>query len=182
MSEHQELLALLVARDELTPEQRSRLERHLAGCVACRVAGGLYAENRRRLHTLQPVSPPPNLRQRLLDSADRTAEVIGLWAPFVFAFCLLPLSFVAAVVVLVYGLVAWLALFGAIGFFAYLTARRYPRLDSVPIPSEPTGQKIRRLVRALTLDAAAIVASAAALSLVFALLVTVQQGRLSGGG
>jgi hypothetical protein len=181
MSEHQELLALLVARDELTPEQCSRLERHLAGCTACRIAGGLYAENRRRLHGLQPVSPPRDLRQRLLDSVDRTAEVIGLWAPFVFAFCLLPVSFVAAVVVLIYGLVAWLALFAAIGLFAYLTARRYPHLDSTPMPSEPTGQKVRRLVRALSLDAAAIVAAAAGLSLVFALLAIVQQGRLSGG-
>jgi hypothetical protein len=67
-------LAGAYALDALTDRDRSRFERHLAGCDACRQEAASLREAATRLPAASAVPPPGRLREQVLAEAARTRQ------------------------------------------------------------------------------------------------------------
>lgn len=63
------------ALDALTGEERAEFERHLARCPSCAEEARGLAETAARLALATAVTPPPELRARVLDAALRTRQL-----------------------------------------------------------------------------------------------------------
>jgi anti-sigma-K factor RskA len=69
------LLTGCYALDALTGEERAEFERHLAGCPACADEARGFQETAARLARATAITPPPQMRQRVLAAVPRTRQL-----------------------------------------------------------------------------------------------------------
>jgi len=177
MIRHEQFRTMLVWQDELSPIDRAKLNRHLADCSDCRGVALLYAENRARLRALAQLRPPPELREAVIDAVE-DAE-IGFYFPAILSFVTLPLSLLAAGVVLIYGSVAslWLII-GVLLLAGLVTWQGYRReaVAELPLERDPA-RRLLPLLRLLAFDLLGVAAGVALLALLLVVLLAFM-GRL----
>ncbi len=170
MIRHEHFRTMLVWQDELSSVEQAKLNRHLADCSDCRGVAVLYAENRARLRALAQVRPPAELREAITDAVE--GAEIGFYLPAILSFFTLPLSLLAAGMVLIYGIAACLWLIAGVLLLAgTVTWQGYRREVAMewPLERDPAG-RLFPLVRLLAFDLLGVVAGMVLLALLLSVL------------
>jgi len=155
---HEQFRTMVAWRDELSPAEQALLGRHLTGCPECRRAARLYAEVSERLRLLGRLRPPGELRQAVLSATEESEAAIFTYGLYLFALCIVPLSFVTVALLLAYGVVAWLGPVAALAVLGCLTTWQMHRREArVDLPDR-TEREIRwgRLAQSIAVDAAEV--------------------------
>jgi Putative zinc-finger len=116
MIRHERFQMMLVWSRELSPRERVQLDRHLQACADCRETELMVAENRDQLRALTRLRPSQDIRGALLEAADASHDAVSLYGPVILAFLILPMTWTALGLVLIYG---WI---GVVGVSAVLLA------------------------------------------------------------
>jgi predicted anti-sigma-YlaC factor YlaD len=160
MIRHERFQMMVVWPRELSPRERVQLDRHLQSCPDCRETELMVAENRDQLRTLARLRPPQDIRGALLEAADASHDAASLYGPVILAFLILPMTWLALGLILIYG---WIAVVGVIALllaFGCATAIHGERVgggDGMSIMSEDA-IPWRELGRSIALDAAGVIA------------------------
>lgn len=163
-------------RQELPEEDTVPIGRYYPWAVA--------QDERALLRALLYEEPPAGLRQAVLSTVDVSRAAVNTWAPLVFATVIMPISLLAAGLVLIYGLTAWEILAGSLvilSLFIHWTTRRPVRYYG---PHEPAGfrETAWPVVRAILVETGSWAAGTIAASLTASLVVVLIGGRLHFGG
>lgn len=175
MIRHERFQLMVMWPRELSPRERVQLDHHLRTCPDCRATEMMVAENRAHLRTLTRLRPPQDIRGALLEAADASHDAVSLYAPVVFAFLIIPITWIAFALMLTYG---WIAVVGVLTLllaFGCATVLHGERVGSGHGTSVISSDAIpwAELGRSIALDAAGVVAGVAIVGLLLLVLAAV---------
>lgn len=172
MIRHERFQLMLAWPRELSMRERLQLDRHLATCADCRESATVVSENRDSLRGLVSLRPPPEVRTALLEAVDASHEAASLYGPVLLPFLIMPMTFIAVGLMLVYGWVGVAGVLLLLLFVALGTAMHAEHVggsDSRPFSSQE-GIPWREFGRSAVLDAFGVLIGGVVIVLLFLLL------------
>ncbi len=135
----------------------------------------MVAENRDQLRALTRLRPPRDIRDTLLEAADASHDAASLYAPVIFAFLIIPVTWIALGFMLTYGWIAVVGVLALLVAFGCATTIHGERVGSGHGTFMMSRDAIpwRELGRSIALDAAGVAAGGAIVVLLLLILAAI---------